>query len=686
MKHSKLRTVPRHTHLIMLASLSLLASASALAQSGTSSSEASPASDTSPANKTPPAVQEILVSERSLENTLPLELARFGADLEIVTEEQVRNHGFVDVAQSLEMLVPGLHLTTQAGAFSYVNVQMQGSRTSDILWTVDGVRINNRLYNSTSPADTLPSAMIERTEVLKGGHGLMYGTQAIAGVINVVTRGFSDTPDAQITLGTGSHGAFRANVSGRTAIGDHKLVAWASRDQTDGYEIYDNYQPGAVNRKRAYDVDSVGLKYGYDFSQDLHLSLTGIHTQAALDYPNVSNVSINDRDEDILIAKLDYVPAGRINLLAKAYFHSWDTDYYTPPGASDYWGYDDKGFTAAAVIKGERWFDTHIGYDFQSYTGQDDVLLIARQREEVNAVYAQWRSRDELSTRARFAAGVRYNETGGNDATVWNASGVYDISGRLYVQGIVSTSFVLPSAENLYRIHCPTGQNCTHGNAGLAPEESIGVNVAVGGSFDVAQRTLNWQLSTWERSVDNLITTAPIPVALTGQFPAGFTRTFINLPNEAEVSGAEVLLNGPLGDTLSFDVSYTWSKEIDRVTGVQIQDRPRRQYRGSLAWSSARWPLGANIGVKYIGEKTANVTGFGVQRYGDNTVVDAGVHAWLDAAQKHRVTLRLENLFDEAYATAMNSAILTGSNPQERFLWQRLAPPRTVHLNYSYQF
>ena len=333
MKHSKLRTVPRHAHLITLASLTWLASASALAQSGVSPSNSPPASNTSRASNPPPAVQEILVSEHSLENTLPLELARFGADLEIVTEEQVRNHGFVDVAQSLEMLVPGLHLTTQAGAFSYVNVQMQGSRTSDILWTVDGVRINNRLYNSTSPADTLPSAMIERTEVLKGGHGLMYGTQAIAGVINVVTRGFSDTPDAQITLGTGSHGAFRANVSGRTAIGDHKLVAWASRDQTDGYEIYDNYQPGAVNRKRAYDVDSVGLKYGYDFSQDLHLSLTGIHTQAALDYPNVSNVSINDRDEDILIAKLDYVPAGRINLLAKAYFHSWDTDYYTPPGA-----------------------------------------------------------------------------------------------------------------------------------------------------------------------------------------------------------------------------------------------------------------------------------------------------------------------------------------------------------------
>src|SRR5690606_31444466 len=87
-------------------------------------------------------LQEIIVTERSMESTLPLELSRYGADLEILTAELIRNHSFVDVSQALEMLVPGVHLTTQAGAFSYVNLQMQGSRSSDTLWTIDGVRIN----------------------------------------------------------------------------------------------------------------------------------------------------------------------------------------------------------------------------------------------------------------------------------------------------------------------------------------------------------------------------------------------------------------------------------------------------------------------------------------------------------------------------------------------------------------
>src|SRR5690606_14099158 len=251
--------------------------------------------------------------------------ARYGADLEIITDEQVRNHGFVDVSQSLEMLVPGLHLTTQAGAFSYVNLQMQGSRSSDVLWTLDGVRINNRLYNGTSPADTLPSSMIERTEVLKGGHGLMYGTQAIAGVVNVVTRSFSDTLGGAVSVGTGSAGLRRVNGYLRGTAGYHKFVGWASRDQSDGYEIYDRYQPGAVNRKRGYDVDRLGLKYGYDVTEQLSLSLTGILTNATLDYPSVSNVSVNDRQEGIFSAKLDYVPSDTALFMLKAYHHTWDT-------------------------------------------------------------------------------------------------------------------------------------------------------------------------------------------------------------------------------------------------------------------------------------------------------------------------------------------------------------------------
>uniref|UniRef100_UPI0013D8E04E TonB-dependent receptor plug domain-containing protein n=2 Tax=Pseudomonadota TaxID=1224 RepID=UPI0013D8E04E len=69
---------------------------------------------------------------------------------------------------------PGLSITPKNGPFDYVDISLQGSRTGDVLWLVDGVRINNRLYAGTPPLDTLPSAMVDRIEVLEGGQALFY--------------------------------------------------------------------------------------------------------------------------------------------------------------------------------------------------------------------------------------------------------------------------------------------------------------------------------------------------------------------------------------------------------------------------------------------------------------------------------------------------------------------------------
>ncbi len=128
----------------------------------------------------------------------------------------------VDVASALES-VPGLYIKPGAGPFSYVDVSLQGSRTQDVLWTVDGVRINNRLYGSTSPNDTLPASMIERIEVLKGGESLFYGTQAAAGVVNVVTRGFTDDFNGQVNANVDSRGGTNVDGYVRGSLGEHKL-------------------------------------------------------------------------------------------------------------------------------------------------------------------------------------------------------------------------------------------------------------------------------------------------------------------------------------------------------------------------------------------------------------------------------------------------------------------------------
>ena len=96
--------------------------------------------------------EQVTITGR-LEEDLPARLAELGTRVDTVSAVEIQNGGYVDVAQSLQTLVPGLYISPRSGPFDYVDISLQGSRTADVLWTVDGVRINNRLYGGTTPLD-----------------------------------------------------------------------------------------------------------------------------------------------------------------------------------------------------------------------------------------------------------------------------------------------------------------------------------------------------------------------------------------------------------------------------------------------------------------------------------------------------------------------------------------------------
>ena len=205
------------------------------------------------------ADETIIITGRSLEETLPQELSHYGHDVVTVDAKQIKDGAALDVARALEA-VPGLYIRSQSGPFSYVDVALQGSRTQDVLWTWDGIRLNNRLYGTTSPNDTLPASMIERVEILRGGDSLFYGTQAAAGTINIVTRDFTDDFNGQINGSVDSFAGTSVDGYARGAVGRHKLVAYATHNQSEGYRPYSRIEPSATDRKRGYDLWSTEHK------------------------------------------------------------------------------------------------------------------------------------------------------------------------------------------------------------------------------------------------------------------------------------------------------------------------------------------------------------------------------------------------------------------------------------------
>lgn len=631
-------------------------------------------------------VAEVVVTGRSLEETLPMDLARYGSAVEVVTPTQLKDGVFLDAANALQMLTPGLYLAPSAGPFSYVDLSLQGSRTQDALWTVDGVRINNRLYNSTTPVDTLPASMIERIEVLKGGQGLFYGTQAAAGVINVVTRQFSNQFGGELNAGGDTHGGVHADGYVRGALGRLRYVLFASTDQSDGFQQFEPAQPSASDRKRGYMVTTFGGKLSYDFSDDLRLTAQYQHADARLDnlQPRLVAKSYNDRDEEILSARLDYTPREDFQLFLKGYLHDWDTTYaniQNAPGgglavvypAGTYWGFQDYGISALAKLRPHRGLEYELGYDFQDFKGRDEVLLIDGKTEQIHAVVAQVRTTEEMFERALLSAGVRYNHGQGSDATVWTVSGRYDLSRRLYVEGIVGTSFLLPDAEQLFAIDpC-----CARGNPHLKAEKSKNLNLAVGG--ELARWPVSWRLTGFARRIDSLIADAYDDPA----YPDG---VYVNVDGAVKVDGFEAAVSTPLPSDLRLDASYTYARSRDPGSARQRDRTPRMFAKAQLAYAPPDRPFGVNLAANWTGDVFQTVAGFGRLNYGDNLVVDLGAHVWLDgAARHHRLSARLENLFDTDYATRLGSTFVDGSTTT-RFLYASRGAPRAGYLRYSYGF
>jgi vitamin B12 transporter len=637
--------------------------------------------------------QAIVVTGTSLEETLPQELSRYGNDVVTIGEKQIKDSGAVDVVKALES-VPGLYIRARNGPFTYVDVSLQGSRTQDVLWTMDGIRLNNRLYGGTSPNDTLPASMIERIEVLRGGESLFYGTQASAGVINVVTRGFTDDFNGQVNASVDSWGGTTVDGYLRGAAGSHRFVAYASHNRSEGYTPYSAYQPSLTDRHLGYDLWSAGLKYQYDLAPDLALNAQYQHTEAKLDNLSPTRIreSRNDRNEEIASLRLDYTGSDAVQFFLKGYFHDWKTAYVQIRNslpdlqpqviypAGTFWGYRDWGGSAVVKLQLHPGLEYLLGYDFQNFSGRDDVLLIAPTSEQVHAGIFQVRTTDEISSKGRLAAGLRYNRTDGAKKTIWNVSGRYDFADALYVEANGGTSFVLPDASQLYG----NDPCCEIGNPNLSPEQSLNLNLSAGGTLPAGAVTLGWKATYFNRRITNMID-------YDYDNPAYPNGTYANLDGKVRSQGGEFELTARTAGGWNLNASYTYARVRKKGSSTQLDRNPRQFAKGTLSYAPEDRPFGANISVNWIGDVWSTASGFGRRNYGNYALVDAGAYLYVDgAARRNRFGVNVENLFNREYATrGYQSAVtdqgaLDGSN--SRFLYFSRGVPRTLRMSYGLSF
>jgi len=638
--------------------------------------------------------EQVLVSARRIEENLPQDIAQYGARVDVITSESIKRGSYVDIAGSLQALAPSLYIASKNGAFDYVDVSLLGSRTQDVLWLIDGVRINNRLYAGTTPLDTIPSGIVDRIEILNGGQALFYGTQAVAGAINVVTKEFSNSLDGGVTLSDDNHQGHHADAFYRDAFERNQIVAYASIDKSAGYRAFrdEDYQPSVTDRNRSFDVRTVGAKYAFNATDALRLSATYQNTDADLDnaQPYRIDKNENSRREQIATAKVDYDATDNVGLFLKTYWHKWDTHYDTvynnlPLGSGQavlydnaFWGYKDYGANAVAKFRFSDKVEYYAGYDIQKYGGRDEVLVIEQQDERTQAVFGQVRTNDLFLQDTELAAGVRYNDPSvGESATIWNVSGLHHFGGRFFARTTFGTNFRLPTAEELFA----DDPQDERGNPNLKPERSSSINFSIGQNAS-ALGQLGWELTGFDRRIKDMIDYDEFDDS-TGQ------EVFGNLPGTVKQRGVDAQIQWPLLDTVILKAGYTYSKSEDADSHEQIRRVPVRLAKTSLAYTAPGGRFGGDVAAQYTGDVFETVSGER-RNYGNYSTFDFDAFWFADGQLHHRLGLSLLNAFDKEYGRptrACGDVATDGAyDCSAPYVAKNLGLPRTLRASYSYSF
>lgn len=207
------------------------------------------------------------------------------ADVSIVDRDQIERSGAASVSDVLARL-PGITISQTGGPASTTGVFIRGAESRFTAVFVDGVRIDSQ---STGGAtwESIPLAQVERIEVLRGPAAAVYGSDAMAGVVQIFTRDGEPGFHPSIRVGIGSYNTREISTSLRGGEGNVTYALGLAEDKSDGFDA----QPNGTNHDRdGYRNRSFSGRLGWKVQPGQKLELTVLDNDQKVGYDGYGSV------------------------------------------------------------------------------------------------------------------------------------------------------------------------------------------------------------------------------------------------------------------------------------------------------------------------------------------------------------------------------------------------------------
>jgi vitamin B12 transporter len=514
------------------------------------------------AEATPEPVDQIIVTGARA----PISAGDIGSAVTIITRDDIERRQVRYVSELLRA-VPGFAVSHTGVVGSQTQVRVRGSEANQVLVLIDGIRANDPATGDEFRWEYLSTANIERIEVVRGPQSALWGSDAIGGVVHIITQAGSDNPGLTAYLESGSENTLNGAVNGgfggdnwSIGLGIEQLTTDGSNISRTGDENDDSDITTGSLHARFQPADAVALRFSvrsvdaYTQFDAVDFFVTGlpadsdVATESTQNYAQLA-LTFGHRDSRVRHhLNAQYFDSDNRNLVEKL------EDSSTASGRVTL-GYQ------ADVALGNNLLSLALeheetGFEQRGAVGFGDP----NQDQEMDVTSAiadfQGRATDDIT----YLLSVRFDDHSDfDDITTGRASLAWELGETTTLRANIGTGQKTPTFTERFGYF--PGQFV--GNPALKPERSLSYDIGIDQQlFDAA----SFQIALFEQDIEDEIDGFVFD-------PDTFLFTAENLDTKSKRRGVELSARWTVSDRLGLNFNYTYTDASEN--GAKELRRPR---------------------------------------------------------------------------------------------------------------